>query len=76
MPERHLSEEAQALLCLIDRANALAAEITTFKRTVPSNENHLEKAASELRGFAGALRVKVGERVVADWTGTEPARKF
>jgi hypothetical protein len=71
-----MSDATLALLALIDRADRLRREIVAFKASAPSGESHLTKAADELKGFSGAMRVKVGERVVADWTGSEPERKF
>jgi hypothetical protein len=71
-----MSDTTLALLALIDRADQLRREIVAFKASAPSGESHLTKAADELKGFSGAMRVKVGERVVADWTGSEPERKF
>jgi hypothetical protein len=71
-----LGDEAKALLQLVDRVNELRKELVAFKSRLPVGLNHVEKAVKELNDLVSSLRVKVGERVVADWTGVEPERKF
>lgn len=71
-----MSANSLALLALIDRAEHLRRELLAFKTQAKVGENNIQKAADEMKGFIGAMRVRVGERVVADWTGVEPERKF